>query len=180
MPRLFTALELPDEARASLANLRSKIQTARWLPSENLHITLCFLGEVNAPLAQTLDEALTRIRHPQFSLTCAGATAFGKHPSHSLCCGIAESPALIALQKANAAAVRSAGLQLERRRFRPHITLARTKRAPRRQVAAWLQAHALFRSAPFLARHFTLFSSRLDHSGATYRVEHRYPLQPTS
>ena len=178
--RLFTAIELPSEIPAALSEMRGNIQNTRWLPSENLHITLCFLGEIDTPAAERLHEELTRIRHPQFSLTCEGTAAFGKRPARSLCCGLSETPALTALQKANASAARAAGLPLERRRFRPHITLARAKHTPPRQIAAWLKTNALFRSPPFLVRHFTLFSSRLDPSGATYRVEHRYPLQPTS
>ena len=51
MIRHFTALSLPDDLRLRLAALGGGIDGARWVPAENLHITLRFIGEVAEPVA---------------------------------------------------------------------------------------------------------------------------------
>ena len=177
MLRLFSGLELPQAVRGSLARLQCGVERARWSAAENMHITLCFIGEVEEPVAQAVDEALGRIRRPAFHISCAGVGTFGTRPVRSLWCGVGESEALTALQRANVAALRAAGLDLGRRRYRPHVTLARTRGAAHRQTGRWLAAHGLFRSEGFRVGHFSLFSSHLGQAGATYRVERRYPLQ---
>ena len=176
MLRLFSGLELPHDLRRSLGRLQCGVKGARWVAAENLHITLCFIGEVEEPLARAIDEALGRIRQPPFSLACAGVGTFGRRPVRSLWCGVDDNGALAALQKANAAALRGAGAALERRRYSPHVTLARMKAAPAREAGKWLEANGLFRSENFLVRDFALFSSHLGQAGAVYRVEGRYAL----
>ena len=177
MLRLFSGLELPDGVRRCLGRLQGGVRGARWGAAEDLHITLCFIGALEEPAARAVDEALGRIRQPAFRLACAGAGTFGTRPVRSLWCGVADSAALQALQAANVAALRAAGLELERRRWRPHVTLARTRGTAHREAGAWLQAHSLFRSESFAVRHFTLFSSRPGRGGGAYRAEGRYRLE---
>jgi 2'-5' RNA ligase len=68
------------------------------------------------------------------------------------------------------------GIEVERRRFAPHITIARLKRTRSRDVGEFVARHALLRSAPIAIQHFTLFSSVLSRSGSQYRRERIYPL----
>ena len=76
-----------------------------------------------------------------------------------------------------AAGLTALGLAPEHRKFAPHITLARFKRAaPAVQVAEFLSHHALFQSAPFPVTEFHLYSSRLRPDGALHRIEASYPL----
>ena len=177
MLRLFSGLELPDAVRASLGGLQSGVRGARWVAARNMHITLCFIGEVEEPAARAVDEALGRIRQRQFLLSCAGVGSFGTRPVRSLWCGVGDSAELQALHKANVAAVRAAGPDVERRRWRPHVTLARTRGTAHQEAGGWLQAHGLFRSESFRVEGFVLFSSHLGREGAAYRVEGRYRLQ---
>ncbi|MCS6890944.1 MAG: RNA 2',3'-cyclic phosphodiesterase, partial [Rhodovarius sp.] len=55
--RLFVALPLPDALRHELAALASGIPGARWVPEENYHLTLRFIGEVGHDRAHDVDEA---------------------------------------------------------------------------------------------------------------------------
>ena len=59
MPRLFTALEIPDHARVRLAALRAPFVRARWVQPEDYHITLRFLGDITRKQA---DEHANRDR----------------------------------------------------------------------------------------------------------------------
>lgn len=177
MLRLFTGLELADFVREEIARIQGGIPNARWITSENLHITLCFIGEVEEPVATAIDEALARIRQNAFSMSCAGTGVFGSPLPRSLWSGISKSPELAALQKANVTALRGAGLYLERRRYRPHVTLARLRGKRHREVGRWLSDNGLFRSETFAVENFVLFSSHLGGGKAVYRVEKRYPLE---
>jgi 2'-5' RNA ligase len=56
------------------------------------------------------------------------------------------------------------------------VTLARLDNAPQAKLAAWVQAHNLFRSEPVPVGHFTLFSSLLGKEQSVYIPEVEYPL----
>ena len=58
MMRLFVALTLPEEIREALAALENGLPGVRWVPEENLHLTLRFIGEVDGGLAHDIDEGL--------------------------------------------------------------------------------------------------------------------------
>jgi 2'-5' RNA ligase len=73
-------------------------------------------------------------------------------------------------------ALQRAGLEPERRRFSPHVTLARLDAVPEAKLAAYVQAHNLFRAEPVPIGHFTLFSSLLGKEQSVYTPEVEYPL----
>lgn len=74
------------------------------------------------------------------------------------------------------AAIVRAGQPHEKRKFAPHITLARLKRAAMPRVQAFIAGHALFRPPPFVADRVVLYSSWLGGAGASYQAEAEYPL----
>ncbi|MDP1838001.1 MAG: 2'-5' RNA ligase family protein, partial [Reyranella sp.] len=82
MPRLFVALPVPEEIADELAALQSGVPDARWQTMENLHVTLCFCDEVQGAVMRDLEEELSDIAGPRFSLTLAGVEQFstGKQP----------------------------------------------------------------------------------------------------
>ena len=64
MPRLFTAIEIPSDAALSLSLLRGGLPGARWIDTENYHITLRFFGDVEGHVADEIANAFDRIRRP--------------------------------------------------------------------------------------------------------------------
>ena len=68
------------------------------------------------------------------------------------------------------------GLEPEGRKYTPHVTLARLRDSSSRQVAEYLSARGHFRSPPFRASRFVLYSSRASVGGGPYVVEAAYPL----
>ena len=96
---------------------------------------------------------------------------------NALWVGVQRNPGLDHLQTKIETALQRAGLERERRRFVPHVTLARLDGIPEAKVAAWVAGHNLFRSDPIEVEHFTLFSSRLGKEQAAYVPEVEYGLQ---
>lgn len=178
MIRLFVGLELPPEARQRLALLAGAgIPGARWVPPANYHLTLRFIGEVPGHVAEEIDLALAGLRAPGFTLELAGLGTFAKGGRDTaLWAGVSRNPALEHLAAKVETAMQRLGLAPERRRFAPHVTLARLDNAVPEKLAAFVQAHNLFRAAPFEVAHFTLFSSRLGKEAAVYTPEVEYPL----
>ena len=94
--------------------------------------------------------------------------------------GVAPSPELERLHADVERALGSAGLEPERRKFTPHITLARLKGAPLERVRRTLIEHTGFKTAPFAVDEFVLYSSFLARSGAIHTPEAAYHLQQPS
>lgn len=175
--RLFVALELPWQLRQRLAALGGGVPGARWVPAENLHLTLRFIGEVPPFRAEEIDHALAALRARRFSLVLAGIGTFAKAGRETmLWVGVERSEHLEHLQGKIETALQRAGLEPERRRFAPHVSLARLDNAAPEKLAIFVQRYNLFRTEPFEIEHFTLFSSRLGKEQAAYEAEVEYDL----
>src|SRR3954451_16592056 len=74
--RLFVGLPLPAEYQAMLAALDPKLRGLRWLPAEQLHLTMSFLGEVTEEPAAELRAQLAAIRVAPFFLPLQGLGSF--------------------------------------------------------------------------------------------------------
>jgi 2'-5' RNA ligase len=177
MLRLFVALALPFEVKAQLSALAGGIPGAKWVPPENYHLTLRFIGEIEAWRAEEVDAALAAIRAPRFELALAGVGTFEKGGRiQSIHVTAERSEALSRLQSKVEVALQRVGLEPERRRFAPHVTLARTDRAETHKLVSFVQTHSLFRPPPVMVEHFTLFSSLLGKEAAHYVPEVEYEL----
>jgi 2'-5' RNA ligase len=177
MLRLFVALALPPELRSTVAGLAGGIPGAKWVPSENYHLTLRFIGEIEKWRAQEVDDALAAIRGNAFDLSLRGLGTFEKAGRiNALWVGVERNDTLTHLQNKIETALQRCGLAPERKRFSPHVTIARTDRAPPDKVIAYVQAHNLFRAPPVRVEHFTLFSSRLGKEASVYTPEVEYDL----
>ena len=176
--RLFIALDLPWRLRERLALMAgSGISGARWVSPENYHLTLRFIGETQAHRAEDIDLALSAIRARGFSLTLSGVGTFTKGGRvTALWVGVERNPQLDHLQNKIETALQRAGVDPERRRFTPHVTLARLDNAVEAKLAAFVQANNLFRAESVAVEHFTLFSSQLGKEQSVYTAEVEYEL----
>jgi len=175
--RLFVALPLPEELQDRLAALGEPLPGVRWLPAENLHVTLRFIGKVEGHQAREIDAELARVESPAFPVTVRGIECHGNGGrARMLWAGIEANAALGALHGRIEAALRRAGFPPEGRKFRPHVTVARIKSNPGARLQSFLSRNGLFRGAPFQADHFVLYSSLLTPDGSRYTPEASYPL----
>jgi 2'-5' RNA ligase len=179
MPRLFVALPIPEEIADSLVALQSGVPDARWVPPENFHVTLCFAGEVQGGALRDLEEELSDISGPRFAVALNGVHSFasGKQP-RALVVTVEKSDRLDWLQQRVSTVARNCGIELERRKFRPHVTLARFANSAEtgHHLAQFMASHSTFKAGPWIADHFALYSSRTGRSGSVYTEEAAYRL----
>ncbi|HEX6144302.1 MAG TPA: RNA 2',3'-cyclic phosphodiesterase [Geminicoccaceae bacterium] len=180
MPRLFVALDLPEDIKLSLAPLTRGLGDVRWLLPDEQHLTLRFIGEVDNGRMEDVVEALTLVDGAPFELRLGGIGHFPpRGEPRIIWAGVEKSEPLKRLKRAVDRALDEIGLPAEGRKFTPHITLARLRRPPAPQrLASWLAAHSLYRSAPFTVRGFHLYSSWLRADGAEHTLEAGYELHP--
>jgi 2'-5' RNA ligase len=150
---------------------------AKWQTREQLHLTLRFIGEADGRDANAIDDALSAISAPAFTLSLKGVGEFGGKNPRALWAGVSDPAAVSHLAKKIEAAIQRIGLAAEERKFTPHVTLARLRGAPAEKVVEWLADHALYAGAPFAVNEFTLYSSQLSQGGSIYAPERVYPLR---
>ena len=176
--RLFVGLDFPWETKQRLASLAGGIPGARWVPPENYHLTLRFIGEVPAHRAEEIDHALAALHGRAFPLVLTGVGTFAKGGQETtLWIGVERNQALETLRAKAETALQRAGCEPERRRFTPHVTLARLRDAAEVKLAGFVQSHNLFRAGPMQIEHFVLFSSRLGKEASVYTPEVEYALE---
>ena len=172
MPRLFVAIDIPEAIRNALTRLAGELPAARWVPEEQLHLTLRFIGEVGPQTCSAITGALSGLSFPRFSLALSGVGHFppGKHP-RVLWVGMEPNDALTRLHQEVELALLSTDIAPDERRFSPHLTLARLKdTAP--GAVSWFEArHAELAFPPFEVSEAVLYSSVLTNQGAIHSRE---------
>jgi RNA 2',3'-cyclic 3'-phosphodiesterase len=185
MARLFVALNLPEDLRSRLAGLHGGIDGARWVPPENMHITLRFIGDIPEASTGDIVEALADIRSPAIPVTVSGAGRFGSGDrARTLWVGVEKTTEIAALHSKIDQALIRAGLAPEGRKYMPHVTVARFGGGRGRRgngpahtrVMHWLEAHGGFFALPFAALEFVLYESHLGRKGPVYTPIAAFPL----
>lgn len=184
--RVFCAVELPPEVRARatehIARLREAVPETRagWEREEKLHITLKFLGEIEAQRVAALSQAAARATQSAQPLTLSLENA-GAFPTHGaarvLWLGIKDAAGgLVRLQQSLEDECASEGFQREERAFHPHLTIARV-RAPQgaRRLAA-LHREMGFPPVEFQVTKLVVIRSEMGAGGSRYTGVSRHQL----
>ena len=175
--RLFIAIELPTGLKQELERLRTAIPGARWVPTEQLHLTLAFLGEVAEETAGRLIAHLAKIRAASFTLTFSGVGCFpDRQRPRVVWIGVKPEPNLLKLAAAVRQSVLAIGIFLEERPFSPHLTLARLKLPAAAELRAFIDRQSKVTLKPFSVQEFTLFQSKLTQQGAVHSPIRDFPL----
>ena len=176
MPRLFTGLEIPPDVCHTLSSLRGGLPGARWIDTENYHVTLRFIGDIDGASAHEIASMLERVDRRPFEVTVRGLSSFGGRKPRAVVATIVPSRPLIELQAELERLMQRIGLDPEGRKFIPHVTLARLHDASNQDVADYLSLRGYFPSRVFMADRFVLFSARASTGGGPYVVEDSYAL----
>jgi 2'-5' RNA ligase len=176
--RLFIALGLPAELLHELARCQAQFRELplRLADPAGLHLTLQFLGEVDAGLAPALLASIDALPPAPFELRLAGLGGFPDlRSTRVLWAGLGgDLGALARLQAAVLAATAPLGFRPEERPFRPHLTLGRVRPTAgpgeRRAVGAAIAGAAPPVPLAWQAGAPQLYESTLTPSGAVYRA----------
>ncbi len=165
--RLFFALWPDDETRQDLSRLNQSIPAKefKWVQPHNLHVTLVFLGHVDAETESLLKQSVDGIAAQSFELAFDCLSYWSKPGILCLTCLQVEQEALM-LASALEAAVASCGLRTDTRPYTPHITLARHARyLPDLKIEP----------ITWRADAFCLVESCSEPDGVRYKVIQRWP-----
>lgn len=143
-----------------------------WVPEENWHVTLQFLGEASVAQAECIAQALREVRAAEIRIELGKLERLGR--DGALVLEVPPTEALASLQtKVLAASVRC-GFAAEARPYRPHLTLARSRRGASAKLSL---ARAELQPAAATIRKFILYESHLGPGGARYLARARFPLR---
>lgn len=182
--RLFVALDLPPATKRRLGEAmgrwRSKLPAARWVATENLHLTLAFLGETAASALPGIEAALAeRLRAcAPIAARLERAGCFpDRGPARIAWLGLEPARELEALAAATREALVAAAAAFDDKPFRPHVTLARCAPAwPAPARGRWQELAAPLVGEALSWRVASLFESVLGPGGARYRTLAEVPL----
>jgi 2'-5' RNA ligase len=188
--RLFIAIELPAELvirlRSFLSSLKSsRLPFVKWVDPGSIHLTLKFLGNINAERLDAIKSALESVAvpHGQFQLA-TGHTGFFPGPQRARVFWLGlegDTAELVRLQQAIDRAMTVLGFESESRPFTAHLTLARLREDSTREQRlefTGLTQNAVFEHGPVIqVRSVSLMRSRLTPQGAVYTRLAEYELK---
>lgn len=135
MKRLFTAIPMPlsDNVKSNIRLMQQSLkdERIRWIPPENMHLTLRFFGDTPGKrvpdIVQALRQAVTN--QPSFTMVLNRTGVFGsKHNPRVIWLGFEENPEINQLKSSIMKSLEEIGMFEDRQNFVPHLTIARIKR----------------------------------------------------
>ena len=187
--RTFVALPLSASGHERLGALQQKLIRIlpdghiRWVPPDNIHLTLFFLGDVSESRIPAIREALAVVARNVLPLTfeVGGLGAFpNTHRPRVIWVGLEESTGRLALlHKAVNEALAEVGFEPDRRPFHPHLTLGRIRRGTDagvvRRIGEGVAETEVGAVTAEQVEQMVLFRSDLGPSGAVYTALHAFP-----
>lgn len=167
---------MKEECARSSEILRASVPGARWVPSENLHLTLAFLGHVDDARIPDISDAIARAVAGlvDFPAHVEGLGAFpSPRRARVLWAGLADpAGGLAAVATAVTEAMEAIGFPRERRAFTAHVTLARMDPPGSVDLAA-----VAVEPVRFTVDRVTLFQSHLGRPAPRYEALATFPFR---
>ncbi len=185
--RAFIAIDLPPAFLEAIGSLQDELKTGtkgiRWVRSDNIHLTLKFLGDIPEELLDELGEILASVCKSRAPLKLSPGTPGGfpniERP-RVIWLGLeGELEKLNALMRNIEKGCSSEGLPREKRSFHPHLTLGRVKdwRKASSTLADMLGMTQTISADTFSVNAVHLYKSDLTQDGAVYTKLKSFPLK---
>lgn len=179
--RLFLAVEIPEEAKRAVveafAPWREAYPKARWVPPENLHVTLKFLGPTYPRLLAWVEEEAAAVAAATAPVRArlVGLGAFPSAGRARVCWAGVDEPSGGLKRLASALDVALAReFRADPRGFRAHLTVARSE--PPIALPETYEATMLV-TETFAVEHVVLYRSHLRRSAPRYEALRTFPLE---
>lgn len=174
--RCFIAIELPAELKKNIdvymERLRQTGADVKWVLSENLHLTLKFLGRTPEELLLDINKRLLSITklYNRFYIQVFSAGVFPniKHP-RVVWLGIQDSEEIIKLQRDIDESMAEFGFEREDKQFKPHLTIGRVRSMKNRDML--IKELATLKDVDFgkiEVNNIVMMKSELKPTGAEY------------
>lgn len=189
MPRIFIAIKMPDDVIQKITRISNYFQSQtpedalKWVETENLHLTLKFLGEVPEQTVDRVQPVLKDTAKGQspFEISVEGLGMYphAKQP-RVVWLGIQGAQPLALLHERLDSALAGIGLVKDNRPFNPHLTLARVRQRTDRETAhrigETLSAFKVDSLGRFWVSEVHLIESQLTPQGPIYTTRFTAPL----
>lgn len=178
MLRIFIGIPIPKNIIKHISTLQGGIPGANWVPPENYHISLRFIGEVNETIKEDIAEALEDIAFPTFKISLQGIGIFSQKdiPHHLWIKPTPEESLINLYRKIETHLTNQLSLKAETRKFTPHLTIAKLKDANVGKVGQFIEWHNLFKTPEFEITEYALYQSHLTNNGPIYQPLDLYDL----
>lgn len=178
--RSFVALPLPEDLSILLGDEASRIayqdksNHVRWVDEQNYHVTLAFLGEIELSQIDNLATELDHFLQPgEVQLELSHLSPFPESSPKLIAAILNKTGSLLSVYEQTKKALYSAGIQIEKRKFMPHVTLGRYRTSARRRQmisSNLFNTHAQTNSV-------VIYESILTANGAEYRPMYEFDLE---
>jgi RNA 2',3'-cyclic 3'-phosphodiesterase len=173
MVRLFVAIDLPHDIRERMRGPQEHLKksSARLNPVDPalIHITLKFIGEVNADAVAAVISALSSVTFSPYDLQITGIGANNPRQPRVIWCEIADGGGSARLHALVEEALLPLGIPRDDRPFRPHATLARVKQ-PDPSLPGWIRTIPPGDFGMCTVKEFRLKKSTLTPRGPVYET----------
>jgi len=182
--RLFLAIELPDDVRSHVVEVRKRLEGAlpkiAYTRGENLHITLKFLGEVEPKRVVLLTDSIAKIKPARIELTARQIDCFPNRGAIKIVAADMDGTLgpLRALVESIEQRAKFLGFAREQRAYRPHVTIARARPLLSVKFRTTVdEATAdLWPGPMFSPSEFVLMDSQLSSEGSKYSPIAHFPI----
>lgn len=186
MKRVFIAIDISSEARSKVSayidTLKRSARDVRvgWERPEKLHLTLKFLGDIDDNKVSDVEQALKKVA-AEFSGFWSKISGTGRFPPKGdpriLWLGLVDDGATALLAQTLDRELSRTGFASEKRKFHPHLTIARLREPHRSVLVAAEHVSNEFETADFAVSELVIYESQLLPTGSVYRKLASFPLR---
>lgn len=177
--RTFIALEIDNKIKERIIEVQDRIKQTnslkgKWVPPNNLHLTLKFLGDTKPKLIEQIKDKIIECAKNECAATCS-LSHIGAFPNERsariIWAGIEDANSqIIELAKKLEESIFRLGFEKEKRDFKTHITFCRTKQILDHNKLKTIldEINSNFEPQEFVISKITLFESNLTPKGPIY------------
>ena len=184
--RSFLAFELPPDIKSTVARISGEMRKStldvKWIRADNIHLTMVFMGNIKSEDIGAIGKEIQKVclRYGPFDVSLHGLGCFpNKRNPRVIWLGLdGDLDRMSFFRDHLQEALRPFGIKGEKRRYRPHLTLGRTRKSYRRSPALgeFLLKYGDLANPVCSLSELILFKSDLKPGGAEYTKLEAWPL----